>query len=286
MDPTIIKPSDPEATLIRSADPDQALVPAEGTQGLEAYRRAPTLMAGATPGVQGTVRVWAPETNLVLRMLLVCAGLSLPVWVGLASFASCKIIIPCPWAFAGAVFAAAFVEILPSLMRRRYFTTDGAGIGVTTWRRTKAFRWDEVVGYCESEFGGIGGVNVLYLSTGERVTLKVFGYSTSTLTYFRSIITRSAGLSEVCGMSRARFPLHMAYAWPGSRIDRLGIFARMRPGDRASGAPPPPPRGHLSDQGKVTEAGEEGPCTDGCRRFGASDGSYASGEGFDEQLST
>ena len=73
MDPTLIKPP----------DQDRALVKVEGTPGVEAHRVAPMLRAGAVPGRQGTVRVWAPETRELVRAMafsvLICSGLCLPL---------------------------------------------------------------------------------------------------------------------------------------------------------------------------------------------------------------
>ena len=250
MDPTIIRSADPNPTPIRRSDPDRALVQAEGTQGLESHRRAPTLMAGAVPGGQGTVRVWAPQTWALVRSMVLLLGYYL-AWIvygvlelGMADPVS-RVLGAILVAMCATGIALIPVEVLPAVLRRRYFTTDDAGIGITTWRRTRAFRWDEVVAYCEGRFGA---PCMLYLSTGERIKLNLYGYPASTRAHLRTVIRSSTGLERVRGRSRARLPLHTIYARPGALIERSGISTRIRMPDQRSSVLRPPP---ANDPGAV-----------------------------------
>ena len=257
MDPTLIKPADAAPTLInpggsdptvvKQPDPDQALVRAEGLSGVEAHEHSPTLMAGETAGAQGKVRVWAPDPGEPVRPMLVEAllwGQPLLLWavlvvlmphplpVGLSAFGVIAVMVAA-WRIAAS---------LPQLMRRRYIATDDAGIAVTTFWGTRAFRWDEVVAWVDTT---LPLETTLCLVTEETVHLNLHGYPDSTRARLRKVIASSAGLEEV--PASAYRPLNYGalgivnvYTRPGARILDLGAFTHILPPDQHPSVLPPP----------------------------------------------
>ena len=247
-----------DPTIINSPDPDRALVQAEGTRGVDAYRRAPTLMAGDAPGGQGSVFVWAPETREFVRLMVLS-----PLLLGVLTFVM-LIVLPMGagrWALTAAIavaftsgIAAMCAVVLPASLRRRYFTTDDAGIGLTTWRGTRACRWDEVVAFADSSPRGSG---VLYLDCGESINLNLNGYPASTLAGLRTVVVHRAGLAEVLW---ARVPPYALYARPGTRINGFRRVARIRIRGLAPDPSvlPQPTTDGRADQDKAVEGDRQG----------------------------
>lgn len=108
----------------------------------EAYSRSPTLMAGERAGSQGEVRVWAPERALLMRRVFRSVVFS-SIWMCIFAY---TIYHPSWWFFEiGILIFGRLFWDLASLGRPCYVTTDNAGIAITTWRGTRALRWDEIV---------------------------------------------------------------------------------------------------------------------------------------------
>lgn len=147
------------------------------------YQRAPTLMAGVTAGAQGAVRVWAPDKRLILGFLCRC----------LAQFglAAGGIVYLTQWKLGGAAAVAflpkaALALLIPAvrtLFRPCYVTTDDAGIGITTWRGSRALRWQEV-GACTILDSRLD----LHTMAGACVSINLLGYPWESRRELESVI--------------------------------------------------------------------------------------------------
>ncbi|MCA1596357.1 MAG: hypothetical protein LC772_08035, partial [Chloroflexi bacterium] len=123
-------------------------------------QRAPTLMGGEIAGRQGEVRIWSPDKSLIRRQALagVVALAGAPLYwflliyllVTLHYSGPHSLVMACLFGMAmTSPYVAAWlfgwerVRALPALYRPCYLTTDDAGIGVTTWRGSRALPWSD-----------------------------------------------------------------------------------------------------------------------------------------------
>ncbi|MDQ2730338.1 MAG: hypothetical protein M3Y56_01655, partial [Armatimonadota bacterium] len=101
----------------------------------ESYEHAPTLMAGETAGTQGAVHVWAPEKQ---RYRLLLSGAAAVLMFGIIDTAALHNGVGVAIML---FYATAFMAWCMTVPHRYYFTTDEAGIGITTRKGSRALRW-------------------------------------------------------------------------------------------------------------------------------------------------
>ncbi|MDQ2730897.1 MAG: hypothetical protein M3Y56_04495 [Armatimonadota bacterium] len=160
----------------------------------EAYERAPTLMAGQTPGSQGQVRVWEPDRKLLRRTGL-CFGMLLlngvPVVINLIKF---KPRAPCDL-FLFAMLIVALVGQLfyigwryrQFVRQPRFVSADGVGIGVTTRDGGKYVPWTDVV---SAELGS----EYIILNAPDKLFIDLAGYPEGRRESLLAYICVGAGL--------------------------------------------------------------------------------------------
>jgi len=152
---------------------------------LAPYQRAPTLMAGSAGGIQGQVEVWSPEIKKVKRR-----AIGLGVLVFFYAVFIClrpRFIFVLP-SMIFMIFAA--LLYLRALKRPCYLTTDDAGIGITTWKGSKALRWSEVRSI--EVFPPDSGM--VRLMAPERVDIRILGYDPEKQRGLVDLIVLRAGL--------------------------------------------------------------------------------------------
>lgn len=223
----------------RASQPSAEL-PVHRASSLNPYQRAPTLMAGQTAGMQGPVQVWAPETG---RIRLHVAGwlsvstaaaaslwvlhsvsfwnwllAALPVWlailVGLAPIAAAAV---------SAFYVANALMAIPALWKPSYVTVDDAGLGITSWRGSRAIAWGDLVAYARYR---ILHYVLLYTASGQVLFINSAGYSRKAIDEFCAMAAERARL-EVTDRSVWRRAL-----FGGSYSGRLRKGYRLAFSDR------------------------------------------------------
>ena len=176
--------------------------------GLEPFQRAPTLMAGELPGSQGMVEVWAPDDTLVrkqarqgLAATALYFGGPLVFAVALSLFTSGTVSTGAFFAFflgwlllwsVAAVNFAMKGSAVAANWRRRYLTTDDAGIGVTLATGTRYLKWEEIAMAVRTRPSGI----VLYPERGRVVRINLAGYTPEAQAACLERITLNAHLEQ------------------------------------------------------------------------------------------
>jgi hypothetical protein len=158
---------------------------------VEAYERAPTLMGGSAPGSQGDVRVWSPSRK----------GL----WISTIGFGAGAILMLAliiltrsagGFAWMIGSLMGGFGISLSALRRPGYITTDGAGIGITTRKGSRAVRWHEIESAQLMNVGSFGQSCMLELRVPDKVSANLSGYSVATRNELLGLVTRRAGLIQ------------------------------------------------------------------------------------------
>ena len=216
----------------------------------EAFRHAPTLMAGEVAGSQGEVRVWSPDKKLIRAQAL--AGLAAlaaaPLYWFLLVYLLISLHYPGPQTFLsgallGMVLTSPYigawlfgwerVRAFPALRRPCYITTDDAGIGVTTWRGSRALSWNDIVA---CSYHPIHNVLLLKPRNGRWFQANLSGYAGIQRAELIAVVTGRADLALVKDWSKISSCLGKKYARPGYRISLSGHVA-------LSGAAALPPKG-------------------------------------------
>lgn len=214
-----------------------------GAAAPEAYRHAPTLMAGEVAGSQGEVQVWSPDTAVLkkhARQAAVSGGIYLaaPLVFGLlvnaaieggisyTAFVLSFVLFMIPWLAAGLV-SVMRQGAMSAARRPRYLTTDDAGIGVTTQGGSRYFRWDEIA--MLSTYSTIGVK--LHSRSGEQVILNLSGYTREQQDELVTLIRHRTGLAPL-----------KAWWWVGGGLYALPGYR----GSMTSGKLLPPTRAALA----------------------------------------
>jgi len=164
------------------------------------YQRAPTLMAGATAGSQGEVRVWAPSRKLLLTAI---------AQTGSGALVLCLFHFPFPkwFAYAAGYFWVylLFSVYIAALRRPCYLTTDEAGIGITTRRGSRTLRWIDIqeARLVTGTSGTLDDCRI-NLKAPDAIEINLTGYPTEQRDELLQLITRSAGLKIVTGRPRQK----------------------------------------------------------------------------------
>lgn len=216
MEPTQIKRGSIHGELVRVGD---------GSSLSEAHQRAPTLMGGAEAGSGGQVQLWAPDTALVRKQAyragaaisFYLLGTMFLLWLTL-QFASGSL-SPLAWIISLALFVIPSCSILlfgmmmspaiPAMRRKRYFTTDDAGFGITTRKASRYLAWEDVVMLQSAYPWGLR----LRVCSGENVEVNLPGYPAAARKELLERIIERAGLVPLQGWYL--LPGEKYYALPG-----------------------------------------------------------------------
>lgn len=139
-------------------------------RSLEQYEHAPTLIAGETAGTQGVVRVWAPGRQPFLMLLL--GAVVVTAWA-IFDTATTRNGLGLMLTLC---YATAFMAWCMTVPHRYYFTTDDAGIGITTRTGSRALRWGEIIS-CGRGNPADPNTYRLLLQGGEVVEIHLTGHS-------------------------------------------------------------------------------------------------------------
>ncbi|MDQ2731063.1 MAG: hypothetical protein M3Y56_05340 [Armatimonadota bacterium] len=179
-----------------------------GSQDLEAFERSPTLLAGETAGRGGQVRVWGPDSEVrrkeIRRFTIVFPTCLLLPYVLLTLMG----VAIHPNLFLEVMpIAMMFPVILGNLRRPSYITTDDMGMGLTTWKGSRAVRWDEV-----EALEWNGARPVLQIANSKPVLLNLVGYAQTMPEQLRNLIVERAGLhlTGTPGLNWVREPAAIA----------------------------------------------------------------------------
>lgn len=176
-----------DLTPLPSEHQPPALPVAASPTSIQAYQRAPTLMAGISAGAQGKVQVWMPSRRRLWGWTLGAGAVTLIfVWLmvrqwrhGLPFDLESAFFLLCP--------AIDVTWLVMRLLRPCYVTTDDAGIAITTWKGARALQWSEVRSIKR-------GDNSLAIGSSKTVSIHLIGYSKVDCKRLLELIVEKAAL--------------------------------------------------------------------------------------------